>query len=45
MIARLKGYETLGYDQYSVWIDSGLSHERKKKSLELFAREVVPAFA
>lgn len=45
VIARLKGYEALGYDQYSVWIDSGLSHERKKKSLELFVREVMPAFA
>lgn len=45
VIARLKGYETLGYDQYSVWIDSGLSHERKKKSLDLFVREVMPAFA
>lgn len=45
VIARLKGYEALGYDQYSVWIDSGLSRERKKKSLELFAREVMPAFA
>jgi flavin-dependent trigonelline monooxygenase, oxygenase component len=44
VIARLKGYEALGYDQYSVWIDSGLSHGRKKKSLELFAREVMPAF-
>lgn len=45
VIARLKGYEALGYDQYSVWIDSGLSQERKKKSLELFVREVMPAFA
>ena len=45
VIARLKGYEALGYDQYSVWIDSGLSHERKKKSLDLFVREVMPAFA
>lgn len=45
VIARLKGYEALGYDQYSVWIDSGLSHERKKRSLDLFVREVMPAFA
>ena len=45
VIRRLKSYEELGYDQYSVWIDSGLSHERKKKSLELFAQEVMPAFA
>ena len=45
VITRLKGYEALGYDQYSVWIDSGISHERKKKSLELFIRHVMPAFA
>ena len=44
VIARLKNYEALGYDQYSVWIDGGISHARKKKSLELFARQVMPAF-
>jgi alkanesulfonate monooxygenase SsuD/methylene tetrahydromethanopterin reductase-like flavin-dependent oxidoreductase (luciferase family) len=45
VIARLKAYEALGYDQYSVWIDSGISQARKKKSLDLFIREVMPAFA
>jgi len=45
VIARLKGYEALGYDQFSIWIDSGISHERKRKSLELFIRHVMPAFA
>ena len=45
MIERLKAYERLGYDQYSVWIDSGISHERKKKSLRLFVDHVLPAFA
>ncbi|TIV90201.1 MAG: LLM class flavin-dependent oxidoreductase, partial [Mesorhizobium sp.] len=44
VIARLKAYEALGYDQYSIWIDSGLSHERKKKSLQLFIDRVKPAF-
>lgn len=44
VIARLKGYEALGVDQFSVWIDSGISHERKKKSLDLFIRHVMPAF-
>ena len=44
VIARLRGYEALGYDQFSIWIDSGLSHARKKKSLELFIRHVLPAF-
>jgi alkanesulfonate monooxygenase SsuD/methylene tetrahydromethanopterin reductase-like flavin-dependent oxidoreductase (luciferase family) len=45
VIARLKGYEALGYDQFSIWIDSGISHQRKKKSLDLFIRHVLPAFA
>lgn len=44
VIARLKGYEALGYDQYSLWIDSGLSFERKKRSLQLFIDKVMPAF-
>jgi alkanesulfonate monooxygenase SsuD/methylene tetrahydromethanopterin reductase-like flavin-dependent oxidoreductase (luciferase family) len=44
VIARLKHYEALGYDQFSVWIDSGISHERKRKSLDLFASHVMPAF-
>ena len=45
VITRLQAYEALGYDQYSIWIDSGLSHERKKKSLQLFIDKVMPAFA
>jgi alkanesulfonate monooxygenase SsuD/methylene tetrahydromethanopterin reductase-like flavin-dependent oxidoreductase (luciferase family) len=45
VVARLKGYEALGYDQYAVWIDSGISHRRKMRSLELFTRHVMPAFA
>jgi len=44
VIDRLKSYEALGYDQYSIWIDSGIGHERKKRSLELFIRQVMPAF-
>lgn len=44
VINRLKAYEALGYDQYSIWIDSGLPHERKKKSLQLFVDKVMPAF-
>jgi flavin-dependent trigonelline monooxygenase, oxygenase component len=45
VIARLKGYEALGFDQFSLWIDSGISHARKRKSLERFIRDVLPAFA
>ncbi|ESY91457.1 MULTISPECIES: LLM class flavin-dependent oxidoreductase [unclassified Mesorhizobium] len=44
VIARLKTYEALGYDQYSIWIDSGLSHQRKMQSLQLFIDRVMPAF-
>ncbi len=45
VVRRLKNYEALGFDQYAVWIDSGMSHQKKKKSLELFIEHVVPAFA
>ncbi|HSI39522.1 MAG TPA: LLM class flavin-dependent oxidoreductase [Xanthobacteraceae bacterium] len=44
VIARLKTYEALGYDQLAIWIDAGISHQRKKKSLELFIARVQPAF-
>ncbi|MDA5093769.1 LLM class flavin-dependent oxidoreductase [Aliiroseovarius sp. KMU-50] len=44
VIERLKGYEALGYDEYSFWIDSSMSFERKKASLERFINEVMPAF-
>ena len=44
VIQRLKVYEDLGYDEYSLWIDSGMSFERKKASLERFIADVMPAF-
>jgi alkanesulfonate monooxygenase SsuD/methylene tetrahydromethanopterin reductase-like flavin-dependent oxidoreductase (luciferase family) len=44
VIARLKRYEALGYDEYSLWIDTGMSFERKKASLERFIADVMPAF-
>ena len=44
VIKRLKHFESLGYDEYSFWIDSGMSFEKKKRSLELFIKEVMPAF-
>lgn len=43
-IERLKKYEALGFDQYSFWIDTGMSFERKKASLERFIKDVMPAF-
>jgi flavin-dependent trigonelline monooxygenase, oxygenase component len=45
VIRRLKVYEDLGYDEYSLWIDSGMTFERKKASLERFIADVMPAFA
>lgn len=45
VISRLKVYEDLGYDEYSLWIDSGMSFSRKKASLERFIADVMPAFA
>lgn len=44
VIERLKKYESMGYDEYSFWIDSGMSFERKKASLERMINEVMPAF-
>jgi len=44
VIARLKNYEQMGYDEYSFWLDSGMSFERKKASLERFIKDVMPAF-
>jgi flavin-dependent trigonelline monooxygenase, oxygenase component len=44
VIDQIKRYEDLGYDEYSFWIDSGMSSERKRASLERFINDVMPAF-
>ena len=44
VIDRLKKYEALGYDEFAYWIDSGMSFDMKKTSLERFINEVMPAF-
>ena len=44
VIARLKKYEALGYDEFSLWIDSMMPTERKKASLQRFIDHVLPAF-
>ncbi len=41
---RLKKIEDLGYDEFSFWIDSGMSFERKKASLARFIDDVMPKF-
>lgn len=45
VISRVKSYQAMGYDEFSIWIDSGMSFERKKASLQRFINEVLPAFA
>lgn len=44
VIARLREYEKLGYDEYSVWVDSMSPFEEKRASLIRFINEVMPAF-
>ena len=44
IIDRLRYYEELGITEFSFWADNTLSHEEKRKSLELFINEVIPAF-
>ncbi len=45
VIDRLKRYEDMGYDEFSFWIDSGMTTERKRASLARFIDDVMPAFA
>ena len=45
VIERLRSYQAMGYDEYSIWIDSMMPFERKKASLQRFIRDVMPAFA
>ena len=44
VIKRLKTYEALGYDEFSLWIDSMMPTERKKASLQRYIDHVLPAF-
>jgi hypothetical protein len=44
IITRLKKYEALGYDEFALWIDSGMPFERKKASLTRFIQQVMPEF-
>ena len=44
VIDRIKRYEDLGYDEFSFWIDCGMSAERKRASLSRFIDDVMPAF-
>lgn len=45
VIAKLRGYETVGVDTFVYFSSFGRDRQSEKRSLELFAREVMPAFA
>ncbi|MDH2433418.1 LLM class flavin-dependent oxidoreductase [Pokkaliibacter sp. MBI-7] len=44
VIARVRYYEALGVDEFSFWCDNSLPFAEKKRSLQLFIEQVVPAF-
>jgi alkanesulfonate monooxygenase SsuD/methylene tetrahydromethanopterin reductase-like flavin-dependent oxidoreductase (luciferase family) len=44
VIDKLKRFEDLGYDEFSFWIDSGMTNARKRDSLSRFIDDVMPAF-
>ena len=44
VIDNIKRYEDLGFDEYSIWIDSHLSIEDKKVFLDRFISDVMPQF-
>ena len=44
VIDNVKRYEDLGFDEYSIWIDSHLSVKDKKIFLDKFISEVMPKF-
>ena len=45
VIAKLKLYQALGVDEFIYYASLGLGLAEQKRSLELFVREVIPAFA
>jgi alkanesulfonate monooxygenase SsuD/methylene tetrahydromethanopterin reductase-like flavin-dependent oxidoreductase (luciferase family) len=44
VIAKLKPYEALGVDEFLYYASLGLGMKEQKRSMELFCKEVVPAF-
>ena len=44
VIDNIKQYEDLGFDEYSIWIDSYLRIEDKKVFLDRFISDVMPRF-
>ena len=44
VIAKLQQYQELGVDEFIYYASMGLSMEQQKRSLQLFCKEVMPAF-
>tara|TARA_B100000959_G_C14977429_1_gene622098 strand:+ start:1619 stop:2656 length:1038 start_codon:yes stop_codon:yes gene_type:complete len=44
VITKLQKYEDLGVDEFIYYASLGLGHEEQKRSMELFCKEVIPAF-
>ena len=45
VIAKLKEYEAIGVDEFIYYASLGLGLKEQKRSMELFCKEVIPAFA
>lgn len=45
VIAKLKLYEAIGVDEFIYYASLGLGHKEQKRSMELFCKEVIPAFS
>jgi alkanesulfonate monooxygenase SsuD/methylene tetrahydromethanopterin reductase-like flavin-dependent oxidoreductase (luciferase family) len=45
VIGKLQQYEALGVDEFIYYASMGLGRKEQKRSLELFCREVMPAFS
>ena len=45
VIEKIRAYEALGVDHFTYYASLGLGLKEQKRSLELFVKEVMPAFA
>ena len=45
VVAKLRAHEGLGVDHFTCYASPGLGMKEQKRSLELFIKEVMPAFA
>lgn len=45
VIEKLKPHAALGVDEFTYFASLGLGMKEQKRSLELFCRDVIPAFA